>query len=120
MGEMDGEVAALLGAAFEEAAERISPPAPPPGILCYRMALPIEQQAARDVRQQARVLEEMAQRSNVDPETVELAQAALGRDMAWLALFRSGEVEGLEDVEVDPVSAEAARVLVELLVGGSE
>jgi hypothetical protein len=44
-------------------------------------------------------------------------RASLERNIAWLAQFQAGESTGLaNDVEVDTSSAEAARVLIELLL----
>jgi hypothetical protein len=69
--------------------------------------------------QQTAFLEEVAAEGDIDPETVAQAQASLERDIAWLAQFHAGEMPGeLDGVEVTPEAAEAARILVELLLGG--
>ncbi|HSD82495.1 MAG TPA: hypothetical protein VLG46_01475, partial [Anaerolineae bacterium] len=61
-------------------------------------------------------LTEMAQRSDIDPATVERARAALARDMAWLAQFRAGEnPKDLESIQATPTEIKAARILVDLL-----
>ena len=68
--------------------------------------------------QQAALLEEMATEGDIDSETVAQAQAALERDITWLAQFHAGEEPGeLEGIEVTPEAAEAAQILVELLLG---
>jgi hypothetical protein len=62
-------------------------------------------------------LEEMAGNSDLDPVVVAQVREALGRDIAWLARFLAGEEPGIvSDMEVEATSAEAARVLVELLL----
>jgi hypothetical protein len=64
------------------------------------------------------LLEEMAARSEIDPPTVAQARAALERDIEWLEQFQAGQVPGSwEQIGADPTAIEAARILVELLLG---
>jgi hypothetical protein len=84
---------------------------------CYIM-LPPEFAPRADLVQQAAALEKIAEKGDVEPATVRLAQEALERDITWLAQFQSGQVTGtLEEVEADAASVEAAQILIELLVG---
>ena len=112
-GELDAAVAEKIEVAFGEAISHVQRQMATCYVTIMDAFAPRE-----DMMQQAALLEEMAGKSDLDPETVARAQAALERDVAWLAQFRAGEVPGeLEDVEVTPASAEAARILVELLMG---
>ncbi len=98
--------------AFEEATAHVHLQA----ATCY-VALPAEFTPRADLMQQAATLEDMAAQSDIDPDTVERAQEALGRDIAWLSQFEPrGTPEALEKTEVDAASVEAANILVELLV----
>lgn len=114
-GEVAAAVAEPLSAAFEEAVAHIERQQ----ATCY-IALPSEFIPRQDLMQQAALLEQMAAQAHVDPETVVQAQQALQRDMAWLARFHMGESPPPQGSEVDPASAEAARILVLLLVEGDE
>jgi hypothetical protein len=111
-GELDAAVAAEIDAAFEEAIAHIQRQQ----ATCY-ITLPPEFTPRDDLVQQAELLETLAAEGDIDPQTVAQAQAALERDIAWLARFHAGETpDGLEGIEVTPEAAEAARVLVELLL----
>jgi len=109
--ELDPAVADEIGAAFEQAIAHVQR-----GIATCYIALPPEYMPRQDLMRQAAALEEMAARSDVDPNTVAQAQAALARDLAWLAQFQAGQTPEWFKVEVPPESAEAARVLVNLLL----
>jgi hypothetical protein len=112
-GELDEAVADEIAVAFEEAIAHVQRQQ----ATCY-IALPPEFTPRDDLMRQAVVLEEMAAAGDIDPGTVAQVQAALERDMAWLAQFHTGEMPGkLEEIEITPEAAEAARVLVQLLLG---
>jgi hypothetical protein len=112
-GEIDAAVAAEIDAAFEEAIAHIQRQQ----ATCY-IALPPEFTPRDDLMQRAEILEMMAAEGGIDSETVAQAQAALERDIAWLAQFHAGETPGeLEGIEITPEAAEAARILVKLLLG---
>jgi hypothetical protein len=112
-GEIDAAVADEIDAAFEEAIAHIQRQQ----ATCY-IALPPEFTPRDDLMQRAEILEMMAAEGGIDSETVAQAQAALERDIAWLAQFHAGEAPGeLEEIEVTPEAAEAARILVKLLLG---
>jgi hypothetical protein len=97
-GELDAAVAEEIGVAFEQAVAHVQRKM----ATCY-IAVPPE---------------EMAVESDIAPDTVAQAQAALERDVAWLAQFDAGQVPGtLDEVEVSAESVEAAHILVELLLG---
>jgi hypothetical protein len=112
-GELDAAVADEIDAAFEEAIAHVQRQQ----ATCY-IALPPEFTPRDDLVQQAELLETLAAEGDIDPQTVARARAALGRDIAWLARFHAGEAPGeWKGVEVTPEAAEAARILVELLLG---
>lgn len=112
-GELDPAVAAEMAVAFQEAVAHVQRQM----ASCY-IALPPEYTPRDDLVARAAALEEMAVRSEIDPATVEQARAALERDVAWLAQFHAGQTPGaLDEVEVPPEAAEAARILVDLLLG---
>jgi hypothetical protein len=84
--------------------------------LCY-IAFPAEYFPRQDLMGQIATLEEMADKSDLDPAVVAQLREVLGRNIAWLAQFLAGEEPGIvSDIEVGTTSAEAARVLVELLL----
>ena len=86
--------------------------------LCY-IAFPAEYFPRQDLMDQIAALEEVAGRSDIDPATVARVGEALERNIARLAQFQAGENPGsVGEVEVGASSAEAARVLVELLARG--
>ncbi|MBN1977683.1 MAG: hypothetical protein JW918_09805 [Anaerolineae bacterium] len=112
-GELDAAVADEIAAAFEEAIAHVQRQQ----ASCY-IALPPEFAPRDDLMRQADLLEGLAAEGDIDPGTVAEAQEALERDIAWLAQFHAGEVpEELEGIEVTPEAAEAARILVGLLLG---
>jgi hypothetical protein len=111
-GRLEPGVAQALHAAFEEALSHIGMH----GALCYAV-MPFEAGPRRDLMAQAEALGKMAGRSRIDPATVARARSALERDMAWLAQFQAGKLPSeLEEVQATLAEAEAARVLVELLL----
>jgi hypothetical protein len=91
-------------------------------ITCY-IALPVEYFPREDLILRADTLSEVA--GDLDPATVEAAQAALARDMAFFAVLRSGQVEAGDasglwtsgEIEVDAETVAAAQFLVDLLLG---
>ncbi len=110
-GLIDSVVAADIQVAFEQAVAHIQRQQ----ASCYILQPP-EYTPRQDVMTQAAALTEMAQRSAIDPETVERARAALARDMAWLAQFQAGQKPGdLEGIQATPTEIKAARILVDLL-----
>lgn len=112
-GELDSAIADEIAAAFEEAIVHVQRQQ----ASCY-IVLPPEFTPRDDLMRQADLLEDLAAEDDIDPETVAQAQEALERDIAWLAQFHAGEVpEELEEIEVTPEAAEAARILVGLLLG---
>ncbi len=113
---VDASVAEQIQIAFEQAIAHVQRQVAE----CYE-AMPMEYYPRQDLAQQMAALEEMAGKSDVDPATVAQAQEALERDIAWLDDFQAGRVPGaLEEVEADPAAVEAARILVELLLGRME
>jgi hypothetical protein len=113
-GELEVAVAEQVELAFEQMLAHIE------GLrsMCY-IAMPIESMPRGDMMGQIAALEEMAGGSDIDPAAVERARASLERDIAWLAQFQAGENPGgVSDVDVGTSSAEAARMLIELLVRG--
>jgi antitoxin component of RelBE/YafQ-DinJ toxin-antitoxin module len=109
--QLDAAVAEEIGIAFDQAVEHISQRA-----ACYE-PLPPEFAPRQDMSAQAVALTEMAQRSSVEPATVERARAALERDVAWLSRFQAGQTpDSLQAVEATPAETEAARILVEILM----
>jgi len=113
-GELDAAVADELNTAFGQAVAHVQRQM----ATCYIM-IPMEYFPRDDLMQQAAALEEMAAKSDINPATVAQAQAARQRDMAWLAQFHAGQKPGnLEQVPVGSTSAQAARALVDALLGG--
>jgi hypothetical protein len=121
-GELDAAVADQMQVAFAEAAFHAWRNNAP--MTCYE-ALPIEYGARDDLIQQAELLREAA--SDLDPAVVEEVQAAIARD---IALFEAatGPGAGFEliqqfeagEIEASPEAVEAARILVDLLLGETE
>lgn len=110
-GQIDAAVAADIQVAFEQAIAHIQRQQ----ATCY-IALPPEYAPRQDVMTQTAALTEMAQRSEIEPATVERAQAALARDMAWLAQFQAKQQPSdLADIQATPTEIKAARILVDLL-----
>jgi hypothetical protein len=87
-------------------------------MVCYADP-PREAPPRQNLYEQAALLEEMAVLADIAPSTVAQARAALERDIAWLAQWRGGvhNPGPLEEMEVDPISAEVARTLVAILLG---
>jgi hypothetical protein len=113
-GGLEAAVAEKVEAAFGQMLEHIEGL----GSMCY-IAMPLESMPRGDMMGQIAALEEMAGRSDIDPATVAQVRASLERNIAWLAQFQAGESTGwVNDVEVDTSSAEAARVLAQLLLEG--
>ena len=112
-GELDAAVADEIAAAFEEAIAHVQRQQ----ASCY-IVLPAEFAPRDDLVRQTDLLEDLAAAGDIDPGTVAQAQEALERDITWLAQFHAGEMPGeLEGIEVTPEAAEAARILVALLLG---
>lgn len=131
-GVLDALVAEQVQLAFEQAADHIWATYAP--VLCYEEAPLSYYPASRDdLVRQAGLL---AEGTDLDPETVALAQTAIARDMAFLGLSVeetqalydeiSGDtgpgtpyprLEGLE-LDISPEAVQAARFLVDLLLGG--
>lgn len=111
--EIDAAVTDEIAAAFEEAIAHVQRQQ----ATCY-IGLPPEFAPRDDLVRQADLLEDLAAEGYVDSGTVAQAQEALERDITWLAQFHAGETPGeLEGIEVTPEAAEAARILVALLLG---
>jgi hypothetical protein len=111
-GELSADVSAEIGAAFEQAVAHIQRQM----VSCY-IVLPPEFEPRADLVRRITLLEEMSKEDDIDPKIIQEMQTALERDMAWLAEFQAGRVPGeWQDAEVDAVSIEAARILVELLL----
>ncbi|MBP7866631.1 MAG: hypothetical protein KA419_11860 [Acidobacteria bacterium] len=84
---------------------------------CY-IALPPEYHPRHDLMQQAEMLAKVASQGQVAPETLNKARAALARDIEWLNQWVKQLKPGkLETVKASPAAAEAARLLVNLLLG---
>lgn len=112
-GQLDPAVAEQIDIAFGQAIAHIQRQM----ATCY-IYLPPEFQPREDLLRQAELLEEMATKSELDPDTVAQAQAALERDITWLAQFQAGlGPAALEQIDLDPNAIEAARILVEMLLG---
>jgi hypothetical protein len=113
-GDLEATVAEKVEVAFGQMLEHVERL----GSMCY-IAMPLESMPRGDLMGQIAALEEMAGKSDIDPATVARVRASLERNIAWLAQFQAGESTGwVNDVEVDASSAEAVRVLVELLLEG--
>jgi hypothetical protein len=94
--------------------------------------------SSSQLAQQAEILAEMVESGDLDPNTVAQAQAAIERDVAFLNLSGT-ETQALYDdliaaagdsytfpsfdeleLEITPEAVEAARFLVDLLLGENE
>jgi len=127
-GQVSPEVADDLQVAFEGAAYHVWRANAP--ITCYIIAPPLyEFQSNVDLAQQAELLEEMAKKGALDPDTVARARAAIERDIAWRSLTAEEQEAILEaaqqakyppleelGLEIPASAREAARILVELLL----
>lgn len=115
-GKLRADIADEIAVAYDQAVAHIERQL----ATCY-IALPPEFTPRSDLMKQADLLAEMAEKSDINPMTVAHARAALERDIAWLAQFQAGQVPGsLTQIEVDADSIEAARILVDLLLGKLE
>ena len=111
-GELASDVAERVGVALEQILAHGE------GLMsmCY-IAFPAEYLPRQDLVGQIAALEEMAGNSDLDPVVVAQVREALGRNIAWLTQLVAGEEPAIvSDSEVGTTSAEAARVLVELLL----
>jgi hypothetical protein len=117
VGQLDSDVAAAMGVAFLEAVVHVQRKM----ATCYEPLPPGQPNpyvSRDDLTTQAAALTEMAERSAIDPLTVTRARATLERDIAWLAQFQAGKQPGkLDEIRAMPAEVEAARLLVELLLG---
>jgi hypothetical protein len=112
-GEITTDVAERVGVAFEQILAHDE------GLMsmCY-IAFPVEYMPRQALIGQIAALEEMAGKSDLDPGVVAQVRDGLERNIAWLAQSVAGEQLGNgSGVEGETSSAEAARVLVELLLG---
>lgn len=121
------EIAAGFGAATYHVWRSNAP------ITCYEpMVVDYQPTTAAQLVQQAAVLEEMAQGGSLDPATVAAAQETIARDLAFLSLTAAEQQALYEEIlaggypypdfagiplKVAPEEIEAARYLVELLLG---
>jgi hypothetical protein len=132
-GELDAAVADQMQVAFTEASHHVWRSNAP--ITCYEAVMVDYTPASSgQLAQQASLLAEIAGSGDLDPTTVAQAQAAIERDIAFLNLS-DAETQALYDqlvataggtydfppldeldLEVTPEAAEAARLLVELLL----
>jgi hypothetical protein len=111
-GELSAGVAEQVKAAFWQTFDHIQSTMS----MCY-IAMRFGKTPREDFVEQVAALEEMADNSDLDPAVVARVREVLERDIAWLAQSLGGKDPGdVSDVEVDTSSAEAARVLVELLL----
>jgi hypothetical protein len=102
-------------------------------ITCYLpMMIDYQPTAAAQLVQQAEILEKMAASGDLDADTVAAAQEALARDLAFASLS-DADRQALYDsilaggypypdfsalpLEIAPEEAEAARILVDLMLG---
>jgi hypothetical protein len=137
-GDLDAAVADQVQIAFSAAAYHVW--RSNCGNTCYlhTFTLDYKPAGAGQLVQQAELLADIAETGEVDPAAVAVAQAAVERDIAFLAL--SGEEAeafydiltqtegdskvypsfGELDLEITPEAAAAARFLVELLLGEPE
>ncbi len=133
-GQLDSAVAQDMQAAFEAAAHHIW--MLNSGVTCYKPSPgPVYgSQSSDELAQQAQALIEMSQRSSLDPAVVAQAQAAIERDIAFLAMSDEEEQAFIDavlqagqaaqaypqwpelEMDIPPESAEAARLLARLLV----
>ena len=137
-GELDVAVSDQIQIAFDEAAFHVWRTSAP--MTCY---LPSElgmayMKGRGDLVQQAELLAEIARTNEVGTGTVALAQAALELDIAFFEAVITLQAQGLEsearweaerelveqfeagDIEIGPETIEAARILVDLLLGEME
>jgi hypothetical protein len=122
LAELSAAAADHAQAAFVEASFHVWRKSAP--ITCY-IALPVEYEPREDLVLQADTLSEVS--ADLDPATVEAAQAALARDMAFFEALRSGQLEGRDlvdlwtsgELDADEEAVAAAQYLVDLLLEGT-
>jgi hypothetical protein len=113
-GELSADVAEQVKAAFWQTFNHIQSTMS----MCY-IAMRFGKTPREDFVEQIAALEEMAGHGDLDPAVVVRVREVLERDIVWLAQSLGGEDPGdVSGVEVDTSSAEAARVLIELLLEG--
>lgn len=118
-GELDAPVADLVQTAFGEASFHVWRNNAP--ITCY-IALPPEYEPSADLTGQAAALSKVG---DLDPQTLELAQAAIARDMVVLVALNTEGVDSQQQLRlwqdgqlpVDEQALQAARFLAALLAG---
>jgi hypothetical protein len=119
-GELDRAVAEQVELAFAEAVGHVERSL----ATCYE-AIPFEHGVRADLLQQTDALHQAADELDLDPAVVEQAQAAIARDVAFFEAVKIGKV-GRQQIEqrfraneldASPEAVEAARILVELLLG---
>ncbi|GAB4532279.1 MAG: hypothetical protein Kow0063_12600 [Anaerolineae bacterium] len=133
-GQLEAGIADEMQSAYEGAAYHVWRANAP--LTCYAPVRPPDYQfgSSSDLARQAELLAEMAEQSAIDQATVAQAQAAIERDIAFLAMTpedqralvetvrqMAGDTENFPqlielDMDVPPESAEAARILIELLL----
>lgn len=133
-GELDPAIADDLQAAFDGAARHVWRANAP--MTCYVPAPYPEYrvEGSSDLARQAEILAEMAAQSDLDAETVAQAQASIERDIAFLTMSTEEQQALIDavvqasgdsmnwptlaelDLEIPPESAEAARILMQLLL----
>lgn len=119
-GELDKAVADQVELAFAEAVYHIERSM----ATCY-IAIPFEHDVRADLLQQTDALHQAADELDLDPAVVGQAQAAIARDVAFFEAVKIGEVERQQveqqfmanELDASPEAVEAARLLVELLLG---
>jgi hypothetical protein len=136
-GELDAAVADYVQAAYLEAVRHVW--RANSGVTCYTAVLPdYTPGTARRLIEQAELLAEMAESGDLEADAVARAQAAIGREVAFLSLSYD-ETQALYDelrevagdtydfppfeeldLYIPPEASEAARFLVELLLGETE
>lgn len=113
-GELSTGVAEQVKAAFRQTFDHIQGTMS----MCY-IAMMMGKTPREDFVEQIAALEEMADNSDLDPGVVARVREVLERDIAWLSQSLGGEDPGdVSGIEVGTSSAEAARVLVEMLLEG--
>ena len=133
LGELEAGVADQVQAAFRAAAYHVWRSNAP--ITCYEpMVIDYTPTSADQLVQQAGILAAVAESSDLDPDTVERARAAIERDIAFLTLSQA-EIQTMYEelieaagdtynfpsldqvmLDISPEATEATRFLVELLL----
>lgn len=136
--QLEPAVADEMQLAFAGAAQHVWRAHAP--ITCYEPMLgpDYEVESSSDLAQQAEALADMAGQASIDPATLAQVQVAIERDIAFLSM-PAGEQRALTDavlqaagdtytyprlseldMDVPPESIEAARILVQVLLGRQE